>query len=132
MTKEITIPQSFEAKMKDRIRDSIGELITDKELSELVRKSVDQVFFAPTEIGTIYNRKEGPSLLNGLIAKLLTPQVREAIQQYINDHPDEVIEAVKEAISAGMGNALLSALNSQFQSHLFNLETNIQSKLANR
>ena len=125
----LIIPQTFEEKMKDRIRESIGELITDKELTELVHKSVDQVFFAPTEIGDAYHRKEGPSLLNGLIKELLTPQVREAVDQYIKDHPDEVIKTVKEVLARGMGNALLTAVNFQFQNDLLNFQSNIQNTL---
>ena len=129
---EIMIPQTFEEKMKDRIRESIGELITDKELTELVRKSIDRVFFTPTEIGDTYHRKAGPSLLNGLIRELLTPQVNEAVQEYIKDHPDEVSKVIKEVLSMGMGNALVTAISSQFQGALFNLQSNIETTILNR
>jgi len=134
MTKEVMIKQTFEEKMKERIRESIGELITDEELSKLVHKSVDQVFFAPTKIkrGSFGDYEEGPSLLNGLIKELLTPQVNKSIQQYINEHPAEVIKVVKEVVSVGMGNALLNAVNYQFQNDLINLQSNIQNTLANR
>ena len=133
MTNEIVVPQTFEEKMKKRIKESIGELITDEELGKLVRKSVDQVFFEPTRIKSgFYDTKEGPSLLNGLIKELLTPQVKEAIQQYINDHPEEIIKAVKEVLAVGMGGALLNAFNSQFQGQLFTLQSNIENMMANR
>ena len=132
MTKEVMVPQTFEDKMKERIRDSIGELITDEELSKLVHKSVDQVFFQPVKLKDGFHYKEGPSLLNGLIGELLTGQVREAVNQYIKEHPDEVIKAVKEVLSSGMGNAVLSALNAQFQSQLWNLQQNIENTIINR
>lgn len=133
MTKEVMVPQTFEEKMKDRIRESIGELITDEDLSKLVHKSVDEVFFKPTKIQHgVYHDEEGPSLLNGLIGELLTGQVREAVNQYIKEHPDEVIKAVKEVLSRGMANALLSALNAQFQGELWDLQQNIESTIRNR
>lgn len=132
MTNEIVVPQTFEDKMKKRIKESIGELITDEELGKLVRKSVDQVFFEPTKIKVGWDTKEGPSLLNGLIKELLTPQVKEAIQLYTNDHPEEIIKAVKETLSVGMGGALLNAFNSQFQGQLFTLQSNIENMMANR
>lgn len=132
MTDEIVVQQSFEERMKDRIKESIGELITDEELSKLVRKSVDQVFFAPTKIKQGWDTKEGPSLLNGIIKELLTPQVSEVVQQYINDHPEEIIKSIKEVLSVGMGTALLNAFNSQFQAQLFALQSNIENMIAKR
>ncbi len=36
--KEVAKSMSFEEKMKDRIKESIGELITDEELSIMVKR----------------------------------------------------------------------------------------------
>ena len=40
MANEPVPAKSFEEKMKDRIRESIGELISDEELAKLIRKSL--------------------------------------------------------------------------------------------
>jgi len=132
MANEIVVSQSFEEKMKARIKESIGELITDKELSELVHRSVDEIFFKPTKIKDGFNYKEGPSLLNGLIKERLTPQVEKEIKQYINSHPKEVIKAIKEVVTLGIGKALLEALHLQFQNALFDLQHNIENTIVNR
>ena len=132
MANEIVVSQSFEEKMKARIKESIGELITDKELSELVHRSVDEVFFKPTKIKDGFNYKEGPSLLNGLIKELLTPRVDKAITQYIKEHPKEVNKAIKETLSLGLGTATMHALNSQFQNEMFRFQSDIENRLAQR
>lgn len=47
MTTEVTTAVSFEQRMKDRIRESIGELISDEELQKMVHRGVEEVFFKP-------------------------------------------------------------------------------------
>ena len=132
MSDAIVVQKTFEERMKERIKDSIGELMSDEELKKLVHKSLDQVFFQSTQVKDGWHTKEVPPLLNGIIKELLTPQVREAVIEYIDKHPDEIQKAVKDALSVGMGNALLNAFNNQFQNQLIQLQSRIENTMLSR
>jgi len=85
MTTDIMQQKSFEEKMKERIKDSIGELITDEELSKLVERAVDEVFFKEQVIHKSYGRDEyKPSLICDIIEKLLKKSVERNISMYID------------------------------------------------
>ena len=132
MTKELEIPQNFEEKMRNRIRESIGELIDDETLKKLIKVATEDVFLKPRIEGTIYHKEEKPSFLCELIKELLSEKVKEAVDEYINNHPEEVAKTIKEVINLGIGNALLYSFESKFQQEFFNFQTNIMSQIANR
>ena len=39
--------KTFQERIADRIRESIGDLITDEDLAEMVTRGIDDVFFKP-------------------------------------------------------------------------------------
>ena len=44
---DIEKTKSFQERMKDRIKKDIGELMTDDELSAIVERAVNEIFFKP-------------------------------------------------------------------------------------
>lgn len=128
MVNDITKSQSFEEKMKDRIRESIGELITDEELSQLVHRSIDAVFFkAETDV---YGKVIKPALLNELTKQLLAPSVKECIQQYIAKNHEEVKNAINEVISGGIASAFVRAFDNILNNAMYSLQQNIETAIS--
>ena len=64
MTNEIATTKSFQDRMKDKIREGIGDLLTDDDLKVLIDKGIDDVFFTTRYTGESYNRKEHPPLIH--------------------------------------------------------------------
>lgn len=130
---DIAIPASFEQKMKERIKESIGELITDDELSTLVIKGIDEAFFR-----TIITQKPGwgggttesPCLMTTILTDLLTEQVKIAAEAWLKDNQEMVTDMLEEVIKDGVGRAALNALSSQFQDQLITLQMNMQQQLS--
>jgi len=123
--------KTFEERMKDRIKDSIGDLITDEDLTKLVNRGVEEVFFKKKTVRQNYQDVELPSLLESIVKELLEEKIRIFAQQYVSLHEKEVLEAIDKVAKEGAGAAVLAAITSTFSSQLYQLESNIRSSFQN-
>lgn len=127
---EITTPKTFEERMKERIKDSIGDLLTDEDLSTLINRGVEDVFFKAVTVSDGWNStKTTPPLLHSIVKELLEPSVRKAADVWISEHKDEVLKVVDIVISEGMTKSLLRTIDNKFQNDLVTLQCNIQNNL---
>lgn len=132
---EIVQSKTFEERMKERIRDSIGDLISDEDLGKMVDRSLEEVFFKeranPARNAYGYNSSEPimiPPLLHEIVKSVLTEQVTEAVKEYIGNNREQVDATIKTVLEQGMGNALVSALNGLFSSQLASLQVNLANQ----
>ena len=97
--------ESFEEKMKNRIKDSIGDLITDEQLTSLINKAMNETFLKPTyrEEGMGYNSRkvEVPPFLHTVVKELLTEQVKSAVAVYIDENKESIEKSVTDLIKNG-------------------------------
>lgn len=128
----ITTQKSFQERIKDRIKNSIGELMTDKELSEIVNRAMEEIFFKPTIIQDRYTTKETPPFIHQLLKELLTENVNKAVSEYILNHKEDVQKAIQRVVSVGMGKALMNAISLQFNNDLMNFQNDIMDNIQNR
>jgi len=132
MAGEIQKAKSFEDRMLDRIRDSIGELMTDDELKKIIERGVDKVFFEPLELRDGYSSHQEKPLIHGILTEILKPQVQAAVNVYMKENKDKLAETIEEIIKRGMGAALMDAITWQFQNDLQNFQTSIMSTIQQR
>ena len=134
MTQVAEIPKSFEDKLKARLKDSIGELISDEDLTALVNKSLQSVFFdrRPNPKYTGYSSSEEPAtlapLLHEITKELLTPLMKEKIDIYIKENPQLIVDTVKAVVENGAGAAMIATLNNQFNGIFYNMLQNAQQQ----
>lgn len=131
MSTEITTPQSFEEKMRARIRESIGDLISDEDLKKLLDKAIQENFFTEKIITNQWGREDGrkPALLVGIVKELLTERMTAVVAQWLKDNDEEVKKTMDEVVKLGVGGAYISALNGHFSNQLLTLQASIQSSL---
>ena len=89
---ELATLASLEDRVRARIHESIGDLITEADLEELVKKGIRQTFFEGTTeyVGPQYNRQvETPAMIHKILAELLTERVDKAVDEWIADHEDK-------------------------------------------
>ena len=129
MTEEVMTKESFEDRMKNRIREDIGKLMTDEELSKIVQRAMEEIFFAPRKVKQNYNTIEQPPFLHELLKELMEPLFRKAIDDYITKHREEVKQAIGEVLGKGAGMAVLSAIQSFLKQDFWSLENNINQRL---
>lgn len=134
---DIVQSKTFEERMKERIRDSIGDLISDEDLGKMVDRSLEEVFFkarANPKRTSYYNSGEPdtlPPLLHEIVKTAMTEQVTEAVKEYIANNRDQVDASIKTVLEQGMGNALVSALNGLFACQLSSLQANLTNQFNN-
>ena len=137
MADEVVIAQTFEQKMKARIKEGIGDLISDEELSKMVTRSMEEIFFTPKKNPKkdYYNSREPdtvPPLIHEIVQQCLQPAVNSAVNDYVKTHSEEVLQEINKVVTAGVGNALITAMNMQFQSQLFTFQTNLVNQLSSQ
>jgi len=128
---QIEITKDFQAKVGDRIRDAIGDLLTDEDIAAMVRKAVDDIFFTERKKpgGHFRDPIIEPPLIQSLIMDKVQPLVATALQVWIAEHPEEVKAAIETVLAQGIGGAILRALNDKFSGDMYTLQSNIMASL---
>jgi len=127
---DIAKNESFETKMKNRIKDSIGDLISDEDLSRLINSAMNDVFFkdrvaqSKTTYGSTTTKEP---LIHEIIKECLTVQIKDVAQEWIKAHPKEVNEILDQILRDGVGNIMISTINDMFEGQLTALRLNIQN-----
>lgn len=130
MSTTITQQQSFEDRMMERIKSSIGDLITNEDLAKLVKKGIEDSFFKPRIRKSGYSEIETPSLMTEIVTDLLTEQMKLATDQWVKNNSDEVAKVMDDVIKAGVGGALVTAMSSQFSNQLNDFRWNVEQQLS--
>lgn len=96
----LTTEQTFQENIKNRLRKEIGDLIPDAVLTEMVNKSIKDIFFTKKEIPGSYGREKivEPSWFDVEVKTLLSPTIKECISSYFQEHKDEIGKLIAEAI----------------------------------
>jgi hypothetical protein len=134
---DIVESKTFEQRMKERIRDSIGDLISDEDLTKMVDRSLEEVFFKPRpnpKYASYYNAGEPatiPPLLHDIIKEVMEANVQAAVREWIGSNQEEVNAIIQKVVQEGIGSAVLGAMNSMFNHQLSNLQNNISQQISN-
>ena len=119
----ITTSKTFQERITDRIRESIGELMTAEEAKALVECVIERDLLAKRIVRKGYGPAETlPSLFSTMVLEAVTPLVKEAIDDWIASNPDIIKEAIQSALDEGFLKAAYRALNAQFRSPMTELE----------
>ena len=120
MSSELAEQQSFQQKMMDRIRESIGELMTDDELKQIVDRGMEEALFKPRCFRTSYgSANEECSLVDKVIKEELHSQMSATVHTWMSENQQVLIDAVQKAAKEGAGKCILSALDYRFE-QMFN------------
>jgi len=132
---EIVKSESFEDKMKNRLKESIGDLITDEDLTKLVNKAVEEVFFTggrKTISGGMYpTYKDIPPLLHGIVENALKEQIKQIAEVWVTENQLAITAMLDQIIKDGAATMMMEAFNNMFQGQLSNLKFNIENQIQN-
>lgn len=115
MSANIQTNKTFEQKVFDRMRDSIGDLITDEDLKRILEATMQRVFFEPRKVPSANSWDRDKVLepeVNEIVRKLLTDRMTALLKDWIEANPTEIERILKEVIAAGVVGALRSHLES--------------------
>jgi hypothetical protein len=130
MTNEIVQAKSFEDRLKDRIKEDIGKLLTDEELRTMVHRSVEAIFFKEREDprSSWGHRDKLPPLLHEIVKECVEQRVTIAVENWINEHNDIVKKYVKEAIEVGIGMCAIKGMRNLFHRELQTFQESVEAR----
>lgn len=129
MSNEITTTKSFQEKMFEKIREQMGDLMSEDDLKLIVNSAMEKAFFQGEDIrdrwGNLTKREE--SLFITLIKREMEPKVKEAIKEWFSNHPEEVKNAIDSTIAKGMFTLIKQHIESVCQGPIQELAHRLQS-----
>ena len=123
---------SLQEKIKERIQGLTAELISDEELKQAIRESVEKLFFEQQKLKDGFYTKETPSVVDTLLKEMLKEQVRNEIAFWLGNNKAKVEEIVGKVIREGIAKVVFQVLDQQFSMSMNNLGQDILNKLTNR
>ena len=129
MSNELTTKLTFEQKLEQRIRESIGDLMADEDLTKLVNRAVEKLFFEPRKVSNGYREELHPSWLEDTVKTLVGDKMLEAVKAYVAEHQDEVQRLVRETLEVQAGALVMAAMNNMFSQMLDPIRQQIYSQV---
>lgn len=102
MNNEITSTKAFQERMFEKIRDQMGDLLTDEDLKNLVNSAMQQAFFEPIIEKQGYHDVKKPPFFISMIQKQTQELVNDQVKIWIDNNPEQISNVIKETIEAGI------------------------------
>lgn len=89
--------------MFERIREQMGDLMTETDLKALVDSAMQKAFFDPSKTEDRWGSVTlGEPVFVMMVRKEMAAKVTAALQEWLSAHQDEVSKAIDDAIAKGM------------------------------
>lgn len=109
MSTEIQKATDFQTRMFERIRDSLGDLMTDEELKRVVDAAVKKAMFEPVTVMQKTDSWSSPkevkiadSLVEKVAKELMNAMVRPLIEAWIQEHAAEIAPMIDKTLRDGI------------------------------
>jgi Glu-tRNA(Gln) amidotransferase subunit E-like FAD-binding protein len=133
--KQLATSLSFEEKLKARIKDSIGELLSDADLKRIIEASIEKTFFKEqtTRIGEGYSSRTEthPPVVQQILKELLQEKVKKVMEEWVVKNMSQVDAVLEKVIADGFAKTAIRGFESIFASSLYQFTERIQNDLNN-
>lgn len=128
MTQELATNESFQEKMFKRIRDSMGDLMSNEDLKKVVESALQKAFFEERIDTSGYHEKKIPALFIELIKEHLGAQVKVVCEEYIKNNPDKINAAIQDSVGKGFLNLMTTWLDTKLNGAFYEFQNNLRSQ----
>ncbi len=127
MGNEIEKTQTFQEKISVKIKESIGDLITDEDLKPLIEESIEQLLLEPRIINRpgSYGNDTLPPLLQEILTPIITTQIKKAVDTYMAEHPKVFIAIIQDIIKTGFIKTMVDHLDYKMQTPLVQFQQQV-------
>ena len=119
---------SFQERMFQRVRESLGELLTEEEAKALVDRAINEALFKRTiERGYGYQARdiEKPSMFELMVIEKVKPMIDEALKRWISENSEEVNKLIREIIEQGIVGILSRVIAESFRQPMYQLQVDL-------
>lgn len=114
-TEQVVPKMTFQEKIAERVKDGIGDLLTDEDIAKLIAGSLHDMFFqkrrVPERYGSGYT--DGDPLVFDILRPALKAQIDIAIAAWLKDNNDKVYAMIQTIIDQGIIDSFTRALESR-------------------
>jgi lantibiotic modifying enzyme len=110
MSTEITTTKTFQERMFERVRDQMGDLLTDDDLKKIVNSAVQKAFFEERVVRSGYSDVKEPAIFVKMMEHELRDRVSKATEQWLKDNPEIVTQTIERVIQDGIFKAVMQTL----------------------
>lgn len=134
MNTQVQPAQNFQERMFARIKENMGDLMTDEELKKLLERAVEDAFFKPREELDRWGARSGtkPPLFVETVQTLMKDRVDAQVKAWLDEHPDEVHKLIKDTLDQGIVRILMDWFESKTSWPMQQLAQNVEAALNNR
>lgn len=123
------VSQTLQEKVFEKIRSSIGELLTEEDLKLLVSTAVERIFFSERIIKENYREYTKEPEINDIVSKLIKSRIDAEVKNWLAEHNTEVMKIVKEQLDKGILEIVTASINAFFASQMYGIKENIRQAL---
>ena len=126
---ELTTTADFQTRMFERIREQMGDLLSEEDLRKLVEKAVEKAFFEERIERQTYGRDiVHPPAFVEMVKVEAKPMVQAAVDKWMRDNADEMGERIDQIIRDGIAGVIADHINIAFSMPLHALRSELRSK----
>jgi hypothetical protein len=120
----------FQAKMSERMRQAMGDLMPDAVLSQIIARGIEEAFFKERVIKGRYSYDSDvkqASWMVEFLQKEVEAQAKIAVQKWIADNHDKVAAILEQTFKNGLGEAVVRAFTSMLAGPFMTLQNDINA-----
>lgn len=103
--------RDFQETVKQKLRETIGEMMPTEVLQKLIEETVREVYLSPIIKQESYgNTRVEPSVVIQLIDKSIRAMVEVEVQKWFSENHQAMVQIVSDMIKAGIVTAITSSL----------------------
>ncbi len=123
---EIVKTQTLQEKISDKIRASIGDLMTDEDLKPLVTKAIESLLMEERVVGgTQHSKNVKPPLLQEIMEPMIRKQVIKLVDEWFTNNAEVMSEVIGGVIKEGIFKTMISTMDSKLSGPLWEFQNKI-------
>lgn len=128
----ITPMQTFQERVKEKLRDTIADLLPDEALQELVKRVIDEEFFTKRRIpGQGWGAQDiiKPSQFQEMVLEAAKPIIQDLVKQTLRDNAEKVQASLDESVKKGLVSLMIQHMDGLIAGEIQKQGWNIQAAL---
>lgn len=123
--------ETFQAKVLDKVRESIAEMLPDEVVEGLVQRAIDEQFFQPIKVPRTYGAPdEEPSWFIKEVTRLSKPILSDYVRAHLKEREPEIKKAVEQFLSTqNLTLITIAAMQSAVRQDLYEFANMVVEKL---
>jgi hypothetical protein len=129
--------ETFMERVKQKLRDDIGSLLPDEAVSDMVKKVVNDEFFAkrvvPKPDRGSYSSEtiELPSHFTEIVTAAIKPVIERQVAEILVTYKEPIETQIRGAIDNGLSSMVLQAINEAFRQLFQQKQWDIEQSVRN-